>query len=80
MHPRSPADNLTIFQNDHIILFGTTEFCNSVALVDPCTEEVVYEMQVDATESLVTLPTYLEGEYEIRFMRDTYYYYGFIVL
>ena len=41
---------------------------------------VVYSTVISAGVSQVVLPSTLSGDYEIRFVTDDYYYYGFITL
>lgn len=41
---------------------------------------VVYSTVISAGTSQVVLPSTLSGDYEIRFVTDDYYYYGFVTL
>lgn len=42
--------------------------------------EVVYSTFVAEGTTTIVLPSTLSGDYEIRFVDDTYYYYGYIEL
>ena len=78
--PRTPVNPPLVYQDDHIILFDAVDFCDIVQIVSPNTKEVLYEAVVSEFATEVMLPLCLQGEYEIRFCRDTYYYSGVIVL
>lgn len=80
LRPRTPVNPPTIYQDGHTILFGTAEFCNSVVVVDINTGETVYEVELLDEDTQVSLPESLIGLYEIRFCRDSYYFYGFVEL
>ena len=43
-------------------------------------DEVVYSTFVAEGTTTIVLPSTLSGDYEIRFVGDTYYYYGYIEL
>ena len=66
--------------NKNTLIFETTGFCHSVILINVQTDEVVYETIVTESTTQISLPAYLEGEYEIRFNSDSYCYYGIILL
>lgn len=78
--PRVPAKSPSVYQDGHILIFEVEDFCNSVTIVDIETDEVVYETMVFDFETQIVLPQYLEGEYEIRFNRVSYYFSGIILL
>lgn len=78
--PRIPANPPIVYQDNNTIIFEMCGFCNSISIVDIEMEDIVYETLVSDSESQVTLPQYLQGEYEIRFNRDTYYYSGIVIL
>lgn len=78
--PRTPVNSPTIIQDGHTLLFGTINFCHSILLINTETEEIVYETTMPENIDQITLPLWLEGDYEIRFYRETYYYYGIIEL
>ena len=89
---KSPADGIgqlitrtlvsspVVYQDNYNLIFETSGFCHSVILIDVQTDEVVYETIVTESTTQISLPAYLEGEYEIRFNSDRYYYYGNIEL
>ena len=78
--PRTPARPPMIYIDGHTILFETTDFCDSIDIVDPNTDEVVYEILVSGSATQVILPDELDGVYEIRFCREGYYFAGMIEL
>lgn len=78
--PRTPANPPVVYQNGYTIMWMTPDFCHSIVLINPDDEEIVYETTVSENDTQIVLPAWLEGQYEIRFMRDTYYYYGTIEL
>lgn len=78
--PRVPANPPKVYQDNYTIIFEMNGFCSSISIVDIETEDIVYETLVSDSEIQITLPQYLEGEYEIRFNRDSYYYSGIIIL
>ena len=78
--PRSLVSVPVVYQNNDTIIFANTGWCNSITIVDVNTEEIVYENTIKKSTTHITLPTYLEGEYEIRFNCDIYYYSGIIEL
>lgn len=80
LRPRTPVNPPSVYQDGNTIIFETEGFCDSVAIVDIETEEVIYETIVSAFDTHIILPPYLEGEYEIRFCRESYYYSGIIQL
>ena len=76
--PRSLVSVPVVYQNNNTIIFANTGWCNSITIIDVNTEEIVYENTIKKTTNHITLPTYLEGEYEIRFYNENYYYAGVI--
>ena len=78
--PRTLVSSPVVYLNNHNLIFETAGFCHSVTLIDVQTDEVVYETIVTESTTQISLPAYLEGEYEIRFNSDRYYYYGNIEL
>ena len=78
--PRIPVNPPKVYQNNYNIVFEICGFCSSISIVDCETEDIVYDTLVSDSETQVTLPQFLEGEYEIRFNRDSYYYFGIIQL
>ena len=45
-----------------------------------CREEIRFPPVLPAGTTMATLPATLSGDYEIRFVADTYYYYEYIYL
>ena len=80
IRPRTPECSPRVYQNENTLIFETTGFCHSVILIDINTDEVVYETIITDSTTQISLPAYLEGEYEIRFNSDIYYYSGIIEL
>lgn len=78
--PRTLVSSPVVYLNNHNLIFETAGFCHSVILIDINTDEVVYETIITDSTTQISLPAYLEGEYEIRFNSDRYYYYGNIEL
>lgn len=78
--PRTLVSSPVVYQDNYNLIFETSGFCHSVILIDVQTDEVVYETIVTESTTQISLPAYLEGEYEIRFNSDRYYYYGNIEL
>lgn len=78
--PRTPANPPMVYQNNYTIIFEISGFCSSVSVIDIESDNVVYEVLVLDSETEITLPQNLQGEYEIRFNRDSYYYSGIIYL
>ena len=76
--PRSLVSVPVVYQNNNTIIFANTGWCNSITIIDVNTEEIVYENTIKKSTTHITLPTYLEGEYEIRFYNENYYYAGVI--
>lgn len=78
--PRSLVSVPVVYQNNNTIIFANTGWCNSITIIDVNTEEIVYENTIKKSTTHITLPTYLKGDYEIRFNCDIYYYSGIIEL
>ena len=78
--PRSLVSVPVVYQNNNTIIFANTGWCNSITIIDVNTDEVVYETIITDSTTQISLPAYIEGEYEIRFNSDRYYYYGNIEL
>ena len=78
--PRTLVSSPVVYLNNHNLIFETAGFCHSVTLIDVQTEEVVYETIVTESTTQISIPAYLEGEYEVRFNCDRYYYSGIIEL
>lgn len=78
--PRTLVSSPVVYLNNHNLIFETAGFCHSVTLIDVQTDEIVYEAIVTESTTQISIPTYLEGEYEIRFDCDRYYYSGYLEL
>ena len=78
--PRTPECSPRVYQNENTLIFETTGFCHSVILIDINTDEVVYETIITDSTTQISLPAYLEGEYEIRFNNTFFYYSGILEL
>ena len=78
--PRTLVSSPIVYLNNYNLIFETAGFCHSVILIDIQSDEVVYETIVTESTTQISLPAYLEGEYEIRFNSDSYCYYGIILL
>lgn len=78
--PRSLVSVPVVYKNKNTIIFANAGWCNSITIIDVNTEEVVYDNSITESATHITLPTYLNGEYEIRFNCDRYYYSGIIEL
>ena len=78
--PRTPECSPRVYQNENTLIFETTGFCHSVILINVQTDEVVYETIVTELTTQISIPAYLEGEYEVRFNCDRYYYSGYLEL
>lgn len=79
-HPRVPANPPVIYIDGHTVLFEAADFCDSIEIIDPYTEEVVFETVVSDSATQAILPEELNGVYEIRFCREGYYFAGMIEL
>ena len=77
--PKSPQNSIVITQNDYELTippFGeniTLQLLNDSGVI-------CYSVFVPMGTTLVILPTTLSGNYEIRLVACTYYYYGYIEL
>lgn len=80
LRPKTPANPPVVYQNGYTIMWMIPDFCHSIVIINPDDEEIVYETTVSENDTQIDFPAWLEGQYEIRFMRDTYYYYGTIEL
>lgn len=77
-HPRGPV----LFPEasiDNYTLYLCVGFDFTLQLVDS-DDNVVYSTFVFANTPSVMLPSYIEGELELRLVTNDYYYYGFINL
>ena len=78
--PRTLVTSPVVYQDNYNLLLAYPGWCNLITIIDVNTDEIVYENTIKESATHVTLPTYLEGEYEIRFNCDIYYYSGIIEL
>lgn len=76
--PRSLVPVPFVYQNKNTIIFANAGWCNSISIIDVYTEEIVYENTIAESAIHMILPIYLEGEYEIRFYNENFYYAGVI--
>ncbi len=78
-HPKSPALTPTVYINENTVSFGSELEGFTLQILDE-DGVVVYSTVIAAGTSQVVLPSTLSGDYEIRFVTDDYYYYGYITL
>lgn len=76
---KSPTLPLVITQNGHVLTLPGFSDDVVLQLLDE-DGVVVYTLFIPAGTTIIVLPTALIGDFEIRFVADTYYYYGFISL
>lgn len=77
--PRGPVEPLMIGIDDHTLYMSNVSFNATVQLLDS-DGVVVYTTYFVAYTSTLVLPSTYEGSYELRLLRDDYYYYGYIEL
>ena len=76
---KNPIEVPSIMQDGYEIIFQSQHPFYTLCIVED--DVVVYSVPVPSTTTTVNLPTWLEGEYEIRLYGDTdYYFYGYIEL
>ena len=78
-NPKSPALTPTVYINENTVSFGSELEGFTLKILDE-DGVVVYSTVIAAGTSQVVLSSTLYGEYEIRFVTDDYYYYGYITL
>ena len=78
-NPKSPTLMPTVYINENTVSFGSELEGFTLKILDE-DGVVVYSTVIAAGASQVVLPSTLSGEYEIRFVTDDYYYYGYITL
>lgn len=78
-HPRSPRKPLVVNFEAYTLDISCIGFDFTLQLID-ADENVVFSTFVIGGTPEVTLPTYLEGEYELRLVTEDLYYYGYIEL
>ena len=77
--PKSPIPTLYVDLEDYVLSLSGDTCTYSLQILDE-DGYVVYSTVIAAGTSQVVLPSTLSGEYEIRFVTDDYYYYGYITL
>lgn len=78
-HPKCPTNHLYIYQDGYIITLPLLDYDVTLCLLDS-NDDVVYSTYVPAGTTLVYLPTTLSGEFEIRLVTSSFYFYGYITL
>jgi len=76
---KAPARPWYISQDASVLTMSATPCAYTLVLCDEA-GVVAYTAVLPAATTMVTLPATLSGDYEIRFVADTYYYYGYITL
>mgnify|MGYP003467575135 CR=1 FL=1 len=80
LRPRTPGMPIVVYQDGHTKDLCNSGLCNSVVILSVEEETIIYEAFVTESSTLITIPDYIVGEYEIRLCCDTYYYVGTIIL
>ena len=77
--PKSPIQSPTVYIENHMLSFavGHPEY---VLYIKDENDVVVYSTVVTSTETLVTLPSTLSGEYKIELVMDNWLFTGYIML
>lgn len=75
---RAPTTPLFITQDGHRLILPETEDAMTFKLLQD--NNCVFEQVCQQPQPIVTLPTTLTGDYEVRLCADTYYYYGLLTL
>lgn len=78
-NPKTSNAPLIITQNDNVLTLPATPVDYTLQLRD-ANGIVVYSAYIPVGSTLIILPTYFSGGFEIRLVTDTYYYIGYIVL
>ena len=78
-HGKSPMRPPVVYIEDHTLSFVVDHPDYELTIKDE-DGEVVYSTFVAEGTTTIVLPSTLSGDYEIRFVDDTYYYYGYIEL
>lgn len=78
-NPKSPMLMPTVYINEYTVSFGSDLDGFTLQILDE-DGYVVYSTVIAAGTSQVVLSSTLYGEYEIRFVTDDFYYYGYITL
>ena len=76
--PRTPITVPVVYQDNYNLIFETPGFCQSITLIDINTDDIMYESIVTESTTQISLPASLDGEYEIRFNSEKYYYSGIL--
>lgn len=79
--PRVPTNTPEVYLEGHTILFHSDNLCDFIVIVDPENDTTfAYYTAMPVGTDHIELPSYLHGEYEIRFCKESYYYSGTIIL
>ena len=78
-NPKSPDVIPSLYIDEYTLSYGSELEGFELQILDE-DGVVVYSTIISAGTSQVVLPSTLSGDYEIRFVTDDYYYYGYITL
>ncbi len=76
---KDPGTTVYITQDENVLLLPAFDEDLTLELYD-ASSMLVYTIFVPAGSTQVVLPATLSGTFELRFVADTYYYYGYISL
>ncbi|UPS44914.1 DUF3244 domain-containing protein [Prevotella sp. E15-22] len=76
---RSPAMAPSVSLSDHTLYFNTSCDGYVLRLVNE-DGDIEYDIIIPEDTETLSLPFYLEGEYELQIIRDNYCFYGYIEL
>ena len=76
---KSPISVPEVWLDNHQLTFEASHDDYTLELLD-ADGMVIYSTYVPSATTIVNLPAWLEGEYEIRLYGNTYYFYGYIEL
>ena len=78
-HGKSPVQVPEIWQDGYELTFQSSHAAYTLNLLQDGV--VVYSVEVSEEATIITLPSWLEGSYEIELHTDSnYYFYGYIIL
>ena len=78
-HPKMPPRIPVVEQDENQLIFEASHAEITLELIQD--DEVVYSVVVPSTTTLVTIPTWVTGDCEIRLITGgTFYFYGYITL
>lgn len=78
-NPKAPVQLLYIEQDDYTLTLPALGYSFTLRLLD-ADGVVAYETFVPAGTTTVVLPSTLSGDYELRLVTSTFYFYGYITL